>query len=229
MASWDFASPVPDNPEQSYFTDQVSHQTTTRGRKKQITHYLSIDSRYRRSENTISSRYVTTDGNFLQPTPEGLTIKITNPNQLHTRNQDDASGCPESIHLLLAWTNPTRSNNPTSINGISSQELIYRPADGGPTWYATLVGYDEDTDQASYSINGLPDQTRERGLAEELPGSDTLQVRQILEMRHGFQRSSHYLISLKNPIRHIVSARLVSSEFPLPHHLPKILARTSYC
>lgn len=229
MSSWELTHPDQITNERSYFQDQVQQNLNTRSRKKNYTHYLNIDSRYRRIENIIESRYIKTNPNYFNYGPEGLSVRISNPPQLILPTGEIGAKIPESIHFIMSWTSPNSGHNPTSVGGIATSELIYNQTKGGPTWYATLLGYDDEVDEASYRIDNLPEQTLAKNAQLDVSGGNQIQLRQILEMRHGFQHSNHYLISLKNPIRNVVSARLVSSEFPLPFHQPKILARTSYC
>jgi len=217
--------------DSSFFQDQVQQNTNTRSRKKQVVHYLNVDSRFRHVENRLESKYIQTNPDFIQPDTGGIVVKITNPPQLTEPNTNGLATdrIPECIHIIFAWTSPNSPTNAPSIGGIPSSELIYNPDNGTPTWYATLLGYDESVDEASYRIDNLPEKNKsidEFGIGVR---RDQIQLRQVVSIQNGYRLSNHYRISLKNTIRNVVSARLVSSEFPVPHHQPKILARTSFC
>ena len=214
----------------TFFQDQVQLHTNTRSRKKQKVHYLNIDSRYRHIENRIETNYIQTNPNFIQPSQGGVILRITNPPQLilTTNNSTSDDNIPATIHVILAWTAPNSQTNPTSIAGLPSSELIYDHNNGGPTWYATLLKYNDHVDEANYRIENLPEKNPDQTEFSQIVGSDVVQLRQVVSIKSGYRLSNHYQISLKNTIRNVVSARIVSSEFPLPFHQPKILAKTTF-
>jgi len=97
MSSWELTHPDQITNERSYFQDQVQQNLNTRSRKKNYTHYLNIDSRYRRIENIIESRYIKTNPNYFKYGPEGLSGRIHNPTQLILPKGENAAKIPVAM------------------------------------------------------------------------------------------------------------------------------------
>ena len=214
--------PVNDIPATSIFRDQWRELTDLQKHRRTRNATLALHSLLRRRTHQITTKTLSTQGDFIVSHRGTFRIALSRPHELLSNTSDPLNRVPECIQCILArrLTHPTTPL--TTIGGIPAHEVIYHPTEGAPIWEASLERYDSDIGILWYRISQLV--SLDDGRFGSDP-DDPLCLKWVLEVEPGYREANHFRIPLDRMYRNVTQIRLLSSEFPTPS-LPPIHGRS---